>query len=213
MSDARPDALVSDFGGVLTSPLVEAFAGLQARDGVPLEALGRAMASIAARDGANPLHELESGRLSEAEFLGRLEAVMAGDLGRPVSLHGFAETFFAGLHPNERLFAYYRTLRERGIALALCTNNVREWEARWRGMLPIDEIFDVVVDSGFVGVRKPERRIYELTLARLDRTPERVVFVDDVEANVQAACELGMHGLRFAGTDEAIAAIDRLLFG
>ena len=60
-----------------------------------------------------------------------------------------------------------RELRERGYKLAICTNNVREWEPLWRAKLPVDEIFDVVVDSAFVGMRKPEPRIYEITLERL----------------------------------------------
>ena len=65
------------------------------------------------------------------------------------------------------MIEHMRRLRERGYKMAICTNNVREWEHLWRAKLPIDEIFDVVVDSGFVGSRKPEPRIYELTLERL----------------------------------------------
>ena len=88
-------------------------------------------------------------------------------LGRPVELDGFGERYFANLEPNEPVIDYMRELRRRGYKLAICTNNVREWEARWRAMLPVDEIFDVVVDSAFVGSRKPEPRIYELTLEQL----------------------------------------------
>ena len=51
--------------------------------------------------------------------------------------------------------------------MAMLTNNVREWEPLWRSMLPVDEIFETVVDSGFVGCRKPESRIYEMTLERI----------------------------------------------
>ena len=54
--------------------------------------------------------------------------------------------------------------------MALLTNNVREWEPLWRSMLPVDEIFELVVDSGFVGYRKPDREIYDLTLERLGGT-------------------------------------------
>ena len=63
---------------------------------------------------------------------------------------------------------FVRELRGRGLRTALCTNNVREWEPLWRSMLPeLDEVFEVVVDSAFVGSRKPEPEIYELTLERL----------------------------------------------
>ena len=67
-------------------------------------------------------------------------------------MDGFGERYFAQLAPNERMIDYMRELRERGYKLAICTNNVREWEQRWRAMLPVDEIFDVVVDSAFVGI-------------------------------------------------------------
>lgn len=209
----RRDALISDFGGVLTSPLFEAFTATTTASDFSLEALGKAMAVATERHGAHPLFELETGRITEREFSAQLGEALSEELGRPVSLDDFGERLFAHLHPNEELFAYYRTLRERGIALAICTNNVREWEPRWRPLLPVDEIFDVVVDSGFVGVRKPDPEIYRLTLERLGRPAERAVFVDDLAENVEAANSLGLWGIRFSTTSGTIAAIDDALFG
>jgi putative hydrolase of the HAD superfamily len=206
-------AVVSDFGGVLTSPLMGAFLAVQEADGIPLEALGRALATVAERDGANPLFELETGRLTWADFVVRLGAALSDDLGREVRMDGFAERLFAALHPNEELFAYFRELRGRGVRLALCTNNVREWEPRWRTLLPIDELFEVVVDSGFVGIRKPDPGIYELTLERLGLRGEEVVFVDDLEHNVEAARALGMAGVVFTSTPQARGEIEAALAG
>ena len=71
--------------------------------------------------------------------------------------------------------------------MAMLTNNVREWEPLWRPMLPVDEIFETVVDSGFVGCRKPEPRIYALTLERVGAEAEACLFVDDVEVNCEGA--------------------------
>ncbi len=206
-------AVVSDFGGVLTSPLMGAFLAVQEADGIPLEALGRALATVAERDGANPLFELETGRLTWADFVVRLGAALSDDLGREVRMDGFAERLFAALHPNEELFAYFRELRGRGVRLALCTNNVREWEPRWRTLLPIDELFEVVVDSGFVGIRKPDPGIYELTLERLGLRGEEVVFVDDLEHNVEAARALGMAGVVFTSAPQARGEIEAALAG
>ena len=93
-----------------------------------------------------------------------------------------------------------RELRERGYRLAICTNNVREWEQRWRAMLPVDEIFDVVVDSAFVGTRKPEPRIYELTLERLGVSADAALLIDDIELNCDAARGLGIRRSGFART-------------
>jgi putative hydrolase of the HAD superfamily len=109
---------------------------------------------------------------------------------------------------------HLRRLRdERGIRLALLTNNVREWEARWRSMLPVDELFELVVDSAFVGMRKPEPGIYELTLERLGLPGEACAFVDDLEVNCDAARLHGIVPIRFETTEQAIRDLDAALDG
>jgi epoxide hydrolase-like predicted phosphatase len=206
-------AIVSDFGGVLTSPLLHAFEAFRDRSGVPLEALGTAMAAIRERDGANPLFELETGRLTEADFLGALEVQLSAQLQREVDMTGFSERYFDALTPNQALIDYMRELRQRGYRMAICTNNVREWEPLWRAKLPVDEIFDVVVDSAFVGVRKPEARIYELTLQRLGVDAPQALLIDDIELNCTAARELGLAAVWFRSTEQAIADIEAALAG
>jgi len=210
---SRVEAVISDFGGVLTTPLIEAFLAFQRDSGIPLGALGQAMATLAARDGVNPLVELETGRLPERDFIAGLEGALADQLGREVRLAGFSQAYFAQLHPNHELLGYLRSLRERGVRLALLTNNVREWEPLWRAKLPVDELFEVVVDSAFVGMRKPDPAIYRLTLERLGLAPEACVFVDDTDVNVTAARELGMRAVQFRSTDQAIAEIELALDG
>ena len=205
------EAVISDFGGVLTSPLLDSFAAFQDSSGISLEHLGLAMAAIWKRDGANPLYELETGRMTEPEFLRTLGEELTRQLGRPVELHGFGERYFEHLHPNEPMIEYMRDLRERGYKLAICTNNVREWEPLWRAKLPVDELFEVVVDSGFVGARKPERRIYEITLERLDVPASGALFIDDVELNCQVARELGMDAIWFRSSEQAIAEAEAQL--
>ena len=186
------EAIISDFGGVLTSPLLESFAGLMQSSGVSLEAVGKAMAAIAERQGSNPLFELETGRVTEAAFFAALEDELSAAGGGEVTLDGFGERYFQQLQPNERMIDYMRELRGRGYRMAICTNNIKEWEAHWRAMLPVDEIFDAVVDSAFVGSRKPEPRIYEITLERLGASPGATVFIDDVEVNCDGARQLGI---------------------
>jgi putative hydrolase of the HAD superfamily len=208
---SSPRAVISDFGGVLTSPLMDSFAAFQDTSGISLEALGSAMAAVAARDGVNPLFELETGRLTEAAFLDSLAGELTAQLGKPVELHGFGEHYFEHLHPNEPMIDYMRALRTRGHKLAICTNNVREWESLWRAMLPIDEIFDVVVDSAFVGTRKPEPRIYEITLERIGAAADQAVFIDDIEVNCDAARALGIRSVWFQSNDQAISEIEAAL--
>lgn len=209
---SRVEAIVSDFGGVLTSPLFEGFAGVQRVHGVPPEAFGAALARVAAADGGlNPLFELEKGAMSETAFLATLTDALRDELGREVELHGFGTTFFEHLRPNEELFAFMRALHGRGYRMAILTNNVREWESLWRSMLPVDEIFELVVDSGFVGVRKPDPAIYELTLQRLGVPAEATLFLDDMEINCDAARALGMHAVHFRSTAQAIADVEAAL--
>jgi putative hydrolase of the HAD superfamily len=204
-------AVISDFGGVLTSPLIDAFTAFGERSGVSPEQLGAALAAIWSHTGAHPLFELETGRMTEDAFLSALAGELNEQLGRPVRMENFTEHFFEQLHPNPRMIEYMRELRGRGYQLAICTNNIREWESRWRAMLPIDEIFDVVVDSAFVGVRKPDPEIYRLTLERLGARAGEAVLIDDVEVNCQGARELGMQAVLFQNSEQAVADTEALL--
>jgi putative hydrolase of the HAD superfamily len=204
-------AVISDFGGVLTSPLIQAFLAYEGRSGVRFEDLGKAMHRVAQKTGGEyPLFRLEKGEITEREFLAAIEAELDGD----VRLDSLRETYFAHLDPNRPMIDYMRELRGRGMRMAILTNNVREWEPHWRGKLPeIDEIFEVVVDSAFVGMRKPDPRIYELTVERLGDglRPEECAFVDDNEPNVVAATELGMSAVHFRDTEQARAELEALL--
>jgi epoxide hydrolase-like predicted phosphatase len=204
-------AVVCDFGGVLTTPLIESFLHYQEQSGIPFEDVVAAMGRVTERTGKNPLHELEKGAVTEDEFLGSLEQEMGGD----VNLRELHLVYFDHLQPNQRMIDFVRSLRvDRGMRSALLTNNVREWEAKWRSMLPeIDEIFEVVVDSAFVGMRKPDPAIYELTVERLGGgvRAEDCVFIDDVDVNCEAARALGMKAVQFHSTEQAIAEVESLL--
>jgi len=204
-------AVVSDFGGVLTSPLLQAFNRVQDDIDVPVEAYGAAMAYSVEHDGEHPLYVLERGEITEAKFLARVGRGLEVVLGRHVELHGFGARLMDALEPNQELFDYYAALRrDRGLRFALLTNNVREWESAWRAKLPIDDLFELVVDSAFVGMRKPEPEIYALTLERLGLPGAACAFVDDLEHNVVAAREAGMHGIVYRDTAQAIAELDAL---
>ena len=206
-------AVISDFGGVLTTPLIGSFEKFRDRSGVSLENLGLALAALGAARGGNPLHELEIGRMSEADFLAALTGQLADQLGRRIDLDGFGASYFADLAPNDAFVAYMRTLRERGLRMAICTNNVREWSPLWRAMVPVEEIFGVIVDSSEVGARKPDPPIYEATLSELGVAASEAVFVDDLEVNCAAARELGLRAVWFQTTEQAIADVEAALAG
>jgi putative hydrolase of the HAD superfamily len=209
----RIEAVISDFGGVLTTPLIQSFMAFQDETGISGETLGRAMQRIAVADGEHPLFVLECGRISEAGFLDRMADELEAELGHRPEMHRFSEIYFKALEPNQPMIDLMRELRDGGLRMALLTNNVREWEPLWRSMLPVDEIFALVVDSAFVGCRKPEREIYELTLERLGMPASACLFVDDVEANVEGARAIGLKAVHFRENDQAIAEIRAALKG
>ena len=203
-------ALICDFGGVLTTPLSEGFAGYEEESGIGPEQLGEAMARAAEEHGEPPLFALERGEISETEFGRRL----GRHLGSSFDFARLRELLIGRIEPNPPMIELVGMLRERGIRTALCTNNVREWEPLWRTKVPeLDELFELIVDSAFVGVRKPEREIYELTLERLGDglRAEECLFVDDLDVNCETARQLGMTAVRFETTEQAIAEIEALL--
>ena len=204
-------AVVSDFGGVLTAPLDELLSTFVEHTGVSREQFGAAMVQIVQEDGTHPLFGLERGEITERAFLDRMDSALTSVAGREIRIPPLAERLGTAPAANQEMFTYYRSLRDAGVRMALCTNNVREWEPYWRAMLPIDEVFEVVVDSAFVGTRKPESRIYEITLERIGVPAEDCVFVDDLEVNVGAAQKAGMKGVLFRDTTQAIAEIDKAL--
>ncbi|HZN88171.1 MAG TPA: HAD family phosphatase [Thermoleophilaceae bacterium] len=196
--------LISDFGGVLSSPLEAGFLAYQEESGVTLAELGRAMAGAAEEHGDQPLFQLERGEITEAEFRARIEA----HLERDFDLARLIELSIKRVESNTPMVEFVRELRADGVRAALLTNNVREWESLWRSPL-VDDLFEVVVVSAEVGLRKPDPAIYTLTLERLGDSvsAEDCVFVDDLEINCEAARALGIQAVHFVDAEQAIPEI------
>lgn len=203
--------VISDFGGVLTSPLSGAFRPLYEEAGIGLEQLGIAIMTAGEKlGGKNPLFELECGRISEPHFVDLLRDGLEPLVGERPALDRFSESFFDGLDPNHEMIELMREL-SASHRMAILTNNVKEWEPLWRAMVPVDEIFEMVVDSAFVGMRKPEPEIYHLTLERLGGAPpEECLFVDDMELNCEAANELGLVAVQHVDNETTIKQIREL---
>jgi putative hydrolase of the HAD superfamily len=203
-------ALISDFGGVLTTPLSESFLAFEKESRVSLQELGTAMQRAGEAYGEHPLYALERGEIAEVEFGRRMEEQLGDGFDLARLRHHLGQ-----IEPNPAMVGYVRELRGRGLRTALLTNNVREWEPLWRAKVPeLDDLFEVIVDSAFVGMRKPERRIYELTLERLGGglAAEECLFVDDLEVNCEGARALGMTAVRFEDADQAIRELEDAIF-
>ncbi|MFJ1748731.1 HAD family hydrolase [Streptomyces sp. NPDC088116] len=240
MTSAPITTVVVDYGGVMTNPLDETFAAFADAVGVPVTALQDAFAKATARHGRSPMADLETGDCTESEMVERVLAELpdsalpggggpdsagpggvalkspagAGTVRRGLDLLGgreFGELWFRARTVDEQMVCFLRSLRRFGYRTALLTNNVAEWGPRWRAQLPVDELFDLVVDSSQEGVRKPDPLIYRRLLDRLPASPRECLFLDDLEENCAAASGLGMLAVRFTTADEAIDQVVALL--
>lgn len=114
---------------------------------------------------------------------------------------------------NDDMVAFIHDLKSAGIPIGILTNNVREFREWWWPLMDFESVFDTIVDSHEVGMRKPNPAIYHLTMDRLQATPTRTAFLDDLIANVEAANALGMHGVHVEPDSSTAIARARSLTG
>ncbi|HTC80202.1 MAG TPA: HAD family phosphatase [Acidimicrobiia bacterium] len=203
-------AVLFDYGGVLTEPMGPMFAAVAADCGAEVADLVALLVG-GYGDGDHPWHRLERGELP-FDALCRWAADEGGRRGWRLDLRRMLDHLHVvGFRPA--LLERITDLRRRGYRTALVTNNAREFGPYWKDRLPYDDLFDTVVDSCEVGVRKPDPRIYQLTLERLGGlAPDEAVLLDDFEVNLEAARAIGMHGVAVGDdTDAALAELERLL--
>ena len=189
------EAVLWDFGGVFTASPFVAIDTYAAAQGVDAADLLEVVFGSYDSDTDHPWHRCERGELGLGDAFSAIAAA-ATDAGMRFD----AGELFSGManDPFDRTIVIdaVRATRARGIRTAIVTNNVREYGETWKRMIPIDELFDTVVDSCELGVRKPNPAIYEIALERLGVSdPSRAVFLDDFYGNVVAARNLGLHGI------------------
>jgi epoxide hydrolase-like predicted phosphatase len=190
VGERQVDTVIFDVGGVLAATGRHSDFGRRFPDEDPA-VIARIVLGDYAEDGDHPWHRLERGEITLAENreLNRAAFEAAG-IRIPPAPPGQAPMIDFVL--NEPVVQLVRELKDVGIRLGVLTNNVAEFKASWRAMLPFDELFDDVVDSHEVGLRKPNPAIYQLALARLGAEAARTAFLDDVSSNVAAALDVGM---------------------
>jgi putative hydrolase of the HAD superfamily len=201
------DAVLYDFGGVFTlSPFTAAREG-GAKHGLDMELAFELCFGPYHEDTDHPWHRLERGELAFNDARTAL-AQLAAERGYDVD----PITLLAGVVGEDKqrddVVARARAVRATGVRTAVVTNNVAEFGDGWRSLVPIDELFDVIVDSCQEGIRKPDPRIFHLALERLGTTAERSVFLDDHPANITAAEAVGITGILVG--DDRVAAFDEL---
>jgi epoxide hydrolase-like predicted phosphatase len=216
VNDATPEpaalhGLVVDWGGVLTGEMRTAVQSWAEADGVPLDSYVATIRDwmgepygIEAR--LNPIHALERGEITVPDFEQRLAEALTVRTGRTFDADGLLARLFGHFEHAADMSGLVRRARIAGLRTGLLSNS-------WGNDYPRDgwdEMFDVVVISGEVGMRKPEPGIFEHTLDLMGLPAERTVFVDDLRHNVDAAVAVGMVGVHHRTYEQTLLELEAL---
>jgi putative hydrolase of the HAD superfamily len=200
-----------DWGGVLTTSMSDSIARWIEADRIDHDHYREVMTELVSQayggDRETVVHALERGELDGAAFERDLAARLLTLDGVPPEAEGLLERMFAGFDRVEVMYEMLRTARANGVKTCLLSNS-------WANTYPRDdwdEVFDAVVISGEVGMRKPEPRIFHHALGLVGLPGEACVFVDDIEANIVAARGLGIAGIHHRDPDTTLAQLETLL--
>lgn len=207
---AEPQALVVDFGGVLTTPLQDSFIAFAEQNGIELQDLVRVALKAYAEDGSDPLVvDFETGRLGEAEFAIQFAQRLAQETGVEVDPERLIQQMFGGLRLEEGMLEAVAAIKNAGFKTALLSNS---WGVSAYPKERLAELMDVIVISGEVGMRKPDREIFDFTVDKLAVEPAGCVFVDDHPGHLKAAQEAGWITVLHRSPAQTIDELS-LLFG
>lgn len=200
-----------DWGGVLTTGMSQSLAHWLEADRIDAAHYREVMRELIRHayedDQENLIHALERGEVSAAEFELDLAAKLRTVDGSPLVAEGMLTRMFAGFARVDAMYDLLRELRTNGVKTCLLSNS-------WANDYPRHEwadLFDAVVISGEVGMRKPEPRIFAHALDLVGLPGESCVFIDDIEANILAARALGITGIHHRDADTTIAELESRL--
>ncbi|HEY7432665.1 MAG TPA: HAD family phosphatase [Streptosporangiaceae bacterium] len=207
----RYRALIIDWGGVMTNPIVDTVRTWLDAEDIDYTHYADVMrpwvVAAYAESDRNPIHALERGECTIEEFEQELAARLVCRDGRPVVADGLLARMFAATAPCDPMYAAVYAVREAGVLTGLLSNSwgVGDYP---RHLFP--GMFDAVVISAEVGMRKPEERIFRHAAELLGLGPGDCVFVDDLEANVTAAEAIGMTGVLHREPDATVGRLGEL---
>jgi putative hydrolase of the HAD superfamily len=204
MNGSNVDALIIDFGGVLTTPLQDALGVFAERLGIELQDLVRVALGLYTGTEDQLVHDFETGAISEEDFAKGFAARLQEASGVRVPPEGLVQKMFA-VDLEEDMWSAVATIKSAGFKTALLSNS---WGTSLYPRARLTELFDALVISGEVGMRKPDPRIYALALERIQVEPPRSVFVDDHPGHLAAATALGMSTILHRSPGDTIAELE-----
>jgi putative hydrolase of the HAD superfamily len=198
-------AVMFDFGGVVSTSPFEAFARLETEHGLPP---GFIRSVNATNPDANAWAQLERGEIG-IDVFGSQFAAEALSLGHEVDGRIVLEKLGGEIRPQ--MVAAIKSCRT-AYKTACLTNNFGSAESVVsKEVAAVYALFDAVLESRVLGVRKPDRRFYELACATVSVQPEEVVFLDDLGVNLKPARALGMHTIKVTDPDLALLDLEQIL--
>lgn len=206
--EKAPEAVLFDYGGVLTAPIRDSISAWTRAEHIDPQSFSRILKKWLGRNASpdSPIHRLERGELSADAFNTVLTPELRSVDGGPVQPGDHLHGIFAASRVDQGTVDLVRRLRAAGVRTGLLSNS---WGFSYDRHL-LDELFEPVVISGEVGMRKPEQRIFDLAVGRLDLEAAEVVFVDDAEPNLVGARGAGLQTVLHTdaqSTDEALTAV------
>jgi putative hydrolase of the HAD superfamily len=204
--------VITDWGGVMTNPIIETVTAWLQTEGIDHVSYRTVMRSWVTQAydpaaGVNPICALETGECTEAEFEVQLARELIRIDGGVVPPEGLlARMFAAGTH-DEAMHDMIRAARRAGLRTGLLSNS-------WGSFYPthlFPELFDAVVISAEVRMRKPEPRIFQLATEQIGLRPQECVFIDDIEENIAAAQAIGLVGVLHTSARETSERLTELL--
>jgi putative hydrolase of the HAD superfamily len=202
---ATPEAFLVDFGGVLTTSVFDSFAAFCRTEQLPDDAIMECFKGD--EIGTRLLVDVEEGRLSDADFERELAARLGTTAGRPIESEALLERINGGLRLEPLMVRATVAVRASGVTTVLVSNSLGMGSYT---MVDLGELFDHVVLSGRVGVRKPSRRIYRIAAETAGAAPEACLMIDDLEHNLVGAGRIGMRTLLHRDPAESVAELERI---
>ncbi len=199
------EAVIWDFGGVLTSSPFEAFAHYEARNGLPENLIRRVNST---NPDGNAWALFERNEIDAAGF-DALFLAESTALGHPVPGREVLPLLSGELRPA--MVAALQTCK-RHFKVGCITNNMVTHHSpgavtRLAAVADVLALFDEVIESSKAGVRKPDPRIYLMMCERLGVAPEACVYLDDLGINCKPAAALGMRAIKVSGVEQALAEL------
>jgi putative hydrolase of the HAD superfamily len=202
------EALILDFGGVLTTPLQDSMIAFADAEGIELEHLARAALGAYAGERDDLVTRFETGKISETEFATDFAQRLSELSGKEISAEGLVRRIFGGLRLEEDMLDAVAAVKGAGLKTGLLSNS---WGINYYPTDRLQPLFDALVISGEVGMRKPDPEIFHLTTEKLGVAAEDSVFVDDHPGHLKAAQEIGMTTVLHRSPADTITQLEGLL--